>query len=383
MSSKETGELDLAHASETNGGTAAHEAKTAPEAGVSENPAQNSPHPPETPPEDAGETEKEPGAENEDVSENAEDGGDEKDSEDKESAGDREGAANKEDSENAEDAENTEDSEDAEEAGDEEDSENEEEAGDGEGSEGGVMTLGDHLRDLRSCLFKSFLWLIAGFCICYPFHEELFALLFAPLIAVMPEGAKLVYLSPPEAFFTYMKIAVVAGLFLTSPMVFYHLWAFIAPGLYREEKMRILPAAFFSAFFFVSGGLFCYFVVFEVAFKFFMSYNKGNVQAMPAMDETLSFVLQFLLAFGVVFELPLFAFLLARIGLISADALRRFRRYAILIMVIVAAILTPPDVVSQLLMAGPLILLYEMSILIAAFFGKKRADTDAESGEND
>ncbi|MDR0826938.1 MAG: twin-arginine translocase subunit TatC [Desulfovibrio sp.] len=233
------------------------------------------------------------------------------------------------------------------------------------------MTLRDHLKDLRSCLFKSFLWLIAGFCICYPFHEELFTLLFRPLIAVLPEGGKLVYLSPPEAFFTYMKVTLAAGLFVASPMVFYHLWAFIAPGLYREEKLYILPVAFFSAFFFISGGLFCYFVVFDLAFTFFMSYNKGYVQAMPALDETLSFVLQFLLAFGVVFEMPLFAFFLSRIGIVTADSLRRFRRYAILIIVIVAAILTPPDVASQLLMAGPMILLYEIGIIIAALFGKK------------
>jgi sec-independent protein translocase protein TatC len=245
------------------------------------------------------------------------------------------------------------------------------------------MTLRDHLVELRSRLFKSFLWLIAGFCLCWPWNEELFALLLAPLAAVMPEGVKFVYLSPPEAFFVYIKVCLAAGFFLTSPMVFYQVWAFIAPGLYKEEKLFILPAALSSAVFFLCGALFCRFVVFDAAFRFFMSYNRGPVQAMLGMEETFGFALQFLLAFGAIFELPLFIFFLSRLGLVTADMLRRFRRYAVLAAVIIGAVLTPPDVISQLLMAGPLILLYEIGIVIALLFGKKKREVDDAAEQDD
>lgn len=245
------------------------------------------------------------------------------------------------------------------------------------------MSLRDHLRDLRKRLLRAFLFMLAGFIICYPFAEEIFAFLFAPLMHAMPETSKLIFTSPPEAFFTFLKVAFVAGIFVSSPLVFYQIWAFVAPGLYKEEKLYIVPVALSSAVFFISGGAFCYYVAFPFAFEFFMSFNKGLIQAMPALSETLSFVLQLLLAFGVVFELPLFIFFLARLGIVTADMMRRFRRYALLVNVIVAAILTPPDVMSQMLMAGPLLLLYELSILIAVIFGKKKKKTADEEEEDE
>lgn len=245
------------------------------------------------------------------------------------------------------------------------------------------MTLRDHLNELRKRLLRAFLFALAGFFVCWPFAEtHIFPFLFEPLVHVMPEGSKLIFTSPPEAFFTYLKIAFVSGIFVTCPFVFYQVWAFIAPGLYKEEKFYILPIAVFSAVFFTCGGAFCYYVVFDFIFSFFMSYNQGAVQAMPKLNETLSFVLQLLLAFGLVFELPLFVFFLARLGIITAERLRKFRRYAVLVAVIVGAILTPPDVVSQLLMAGPLIVLYEFSILIAAAFGRKK-ETPPPDAEED
>lgn len=271
------------------------------------------------------------------------------------------------------------------EGSDEEEEEEEEEEEDS--GLGRPMSLRDHLTELRKRITWAFIWAIVGFIICYPFAEELFRLLLAPLTRVLPSAGHLIFTSPPEAFFTYMKVAFVAGVFLTSPLVFYQIWAFIAPGLYREEKVHILPIAFFSALFFILGGAFCYFITFPFAFEFFMSFSTDVIVAMPALNESLSFVLQLLLAFGLVFELPLFVFFLSRLGLVTADMMRKFRRYAILANVIVAAILTPPDVMSQLLMAGPLILLYELSILIAAVFGKKKEkpadDNDEEEEENE
>lgn len=245
------------------------------------------------------------------------------------------------------------------------------------------MSLRDHLRDLRKRVLRAFLFMLAGFLICYPFAERLFGLLVEPLVKAMPKTSTFIFTNPPEAFFTYLKVAFVAGIFLASPLVFYQIWAFIAPGLYKEEKLYIIPVAFCSALFFTLGGAFCYFIGLPFVFEFFMSYNTGLIQAMPSLKETLSFVLQLLLAFGLVFELPLFIFFLSRLGIVTADMMRRFRRYSVLVNIIVAAILTPPDVMSQLLMAGPLIILYEISIIIAAVFGKKKPVERADEDEDD
>jgi len=266
---------------------------------------------------------------------------------------------------------------------DEEDDDDEEEEEEEE-NEVQPMTLRDHLLELRKRLMRAFLIMVAGFLICWPFAEShIFPFLFEPLVRSMPEGGTLIFTSPPEAFFTYMKISFVAGIFLTSPMVFYQFWAFIAPGLYKEEKVYILPVALASALFFVLGAAFCYYVVFDFIFSFFMSYNQGFVQAMPKLNESLTFVLQLLLAFGIVFELPLVIFFLARLGIVTADMLRSFRRYAILLSFIVSALLTPPDVLSLFLMAGPVMLLYEISILIVAAFGKKKKEEPAPEKDQD
>ena len=276
-----------------------------------------------------------------------------------------------------EDPEDTDDDDSEEEYGEEEDDIED----DGEGAKDRPMTLRGHLSELRKRVLRSFLIMILGFLVCWPFAEShIFPFLFEPLVRYMPEGGTLIFTSPPEAFFTYMKIAFVSGIFLTSPLVFYQIWAFIAPGLYKEEKIYILPIAFFSALFFILGAAFCYYVVFDFIFAFFMSYNQGFVQAMPKLNESLSFVLQLLLAFGLVFQLPLFIFFLARLGLVTAEKMRSFRRYAVLLAFIVSALLTPPDVLSLFLMAGPIMVLYEISILIVAAFGKKKKE-EAPPGE--
>ena len=175
-----------------------------------------------------------------------------------------------------------------------------------------------------------------------------------------------------------MKVAFVAGVFVACPFLFYQIWAFIAPGLYEEEKKYIIPLALSSALFFILGGVFCYFGVFPFAFEFFMSYSTDNIVAMLSIDEYLSFALKMVLAFGLIFEMPLFSFFLARMGLITAQKMREVRKYAILAIFVVAAILTPPDVVSQLLMAMPMLLLYEISILVAAAFGRKKKEKKEE-----
>lgn len=246
------------------------------------------------------------------------------------------------------------------------------------------MTLLDHLNELRIRLVRALIAMALGFFVCYSFAGELFEALMSPLVKVMPKESKLIFTALPEAFFVYMQVAFVAGLFLVSPYLFYQLWAFVAPGLYEEEKKGAIPMALVSAFFFLSGATFCFFVVFPYAFEFFMGFTTEHIIPMPSLSEYLGFALKMLLAFGLIFEMPLFAFFLARMGLVTADMMRKFRKYAILAIFIVAAILTPPDVFSQLLMATPMLILYELSIYVAVIFGRKpepEEDATDEDGE--
>lgn len=263
-----------------------------------------------------------------------------------------------------------------------EDEEDEEEDKEEEESEPKPMTLRDHLRELRKRLFRAFLCVLGGFFVGYPFAKDIFKILVLPLKKSMHENSHFIFTSPGEAFLTYMKVAFVAGFFATSPLIFYQIWSFIAPGLYKEEKRYVLPLAFFSALFFICGGAFCYFVVFPVAFEFFMGFSDGEILGMPSLRESLNFILRMLFAFGLVFELPLFVFFLARMGLVTAPMMRRFRRYAVLVNVIVAAVLTPPDITSQMLMAGPLLVLYEVGIIIAAVFGRQKPKEDEGESED-
>ncbi|MGE9985747.1 twin-arginine translocase subunit TatC [Desulfovibrio sp. SGI.169] len=244
------------------------------------------------------------------------------------------------------------------------------------------MGLMDHLSELRARLVRCCIAVGLGFLVCWSVVDPIFNALVNPLLAVLPPGSHAQYTTLPEGFFTRMYIAFVAGVFVTSPVVFYQIWSFIAPGLYDEEKRHIIPVAILSALFFVAGGAFCYLVVFPYAFSFFVSFSTSEIVVMPKISDYLGFVLKLILAFGLIFEMPLFALFLSRMGLITATLMRSTRRYAVLGIFIVAAILTPPDVVSQLLMAGPMLLLYEVSILVAAAFGRKKpAPENVETGD--
>ncbi len=244
------------------------------------------------------------------------------------------------------------------------------------------MPLLEHINELRSRLVRCFIATALGFVACYGVADILFAELMKPLTLALPENSHLIFTALPEAFFTYLRVAFVAGLFLASPVLFYQIWAFIAPGLYEEEKRYAIPLAFFSATFFIGGAAFCFFVVFPFAFKFFMGFATTEIIPMPSVGDYLGFSLKLLIAFGLIFEMPLFTFFLARMGIVTPALMRRGRRYAILCIFITAAILTPPDVVSQLLMAGPMFLLYEFSILIAVAFGRKKRKIEPEDADN-
>ena len=238
-----------------------------------------------------------------------------------------------------------------------------------------------HLEELRKRLVSISIGVGAGFVICYIFSEQLFQLLILPLKTVLPEGDKLIFTNLPEMFLTYLKVSLIAGVLLSSPFIFYQLWLFIAPGLYQREKKYILPFVIFSTILFVGGSLFGYFVVFPFGFKFFIGFSNEYVKALPSVKQYFSFSIKLLFAFGVVFELPVVVFFLAKMGVVTPELMKKKRKYAILMTFVAAAILTPPDVITQCMMAGPLIVLYEVGIILARIARKKAPEkTENEEG---
>lgn len=237
----------------------------------------------------------------------------------------------------------------------------------------------EHLDELRRRLIICFVAAGVGFVACYGFKEKLFELLLRPLLAVMKPGDTLIFTGLAEAFFTYLKVSFLAGILLATPVIAYQFWMFVAPGLYDRERRMMLPVVFLSSLFFIGGALFGYFVVFPFGFQFFMGFATEWIKPMPSMKEYLAFSSKLLFAFGLVFELPLVITFLAKLGLVSVDFLKKNRKYATLLFFIVAAILTPPDVITQTMMALPLMFLYEISILGAKIFGRSKNDADAES----
>jgi sec-independent protein translocase protein TatC len=241
-----------------------------------------------------------------------------------------------------------------------------------------TMPLLGHLEELRSRLIKALLAIAVAFVPAYYFAGVLFQFLTQPLQQSAPDPVTLIGTSPAEAFFTKLKVSFIASVFTASPVVFHQIWQFVAPGLYEHERRYVLPFVFFATFFFLAGAWFCHAIVLPVSYAFFLEqYESISVQATLRISEYLTFTARMLLAFGVTFELPVFAFFFARIGLITHQALLGFFRYAIVLIFIVAAVLTPsPDVASQLLLAGPLLLLYGLSIGVAYLFGKKPTATE-------
>jgi sec-independent protein translocase protein TatC len=195
-------------------------------------------------------------------------------------------------------------------------------------------------------------------------------------------NAKMIFTGLPEAFFTYLKVSLLAGIILATPVLFYQFWMFVSPGLYRNEKKYLLPVVILSLFFFVIGASFGYFIVFPYGFQFFLGFATDTIQAMPSMKEYLSFASKMLLAFGFVFELPLVLTFMARMGLVTVPFLKKNRKYALLLFFVGAALITPPDVITQIMMALPLMVLYEISIIGARIFGRKPIqDVDEKEDE--
>jgi sec-independent protein translocase protein TatC len=233
------------------------------------------------------------------------------------------------------------------------------------------QTFIEHLEDLRKRLIISLIAVGIGFIICYIFSKEIFEFLMMPLQRALPSGATMIFTTPAEAFFTYMKVGLLAGVFVASPIVLYQLWLFVAPALYSHEKRYVIPFVCSSTILFVGGAAFGYFIVFPIFAKFFMHFATDFIQPAPRLKESFSFCAMLLLTFGLTFELPIFILFLSKLGVIDARMLARNRKYVIIIIFIVAAVLTPPDIISQLMMAVPLVALYEVSIWLARIFGRR------------
>ncbi len=248
------------------------------------------------------------------------------------------------------------------------------------------MPLLEHLKELRSRLIWVFAWAMVGCFICLAFAQPIWNALVEPMNAALESSGRgtMAITEPLEGFMTYLKVAGLAGIALVSPLIFHQLWSFIAPGLYPKEKNTVMPLVITSTVLFLTGAAFGYFVIFDFAFPFFLEVTAEldeDVQAVLSISSYLSLVTKMLVAFGLAFQLPVVCYFLARIGLVDHKDLIAAFRYAIVGMFVVSALITPPDVFSQLLMAGPLILLYGVGTLVAYFFSTKGQDEEDEEDE--
>ena len=236
--------------------------------------------------------------------------------------------------------------------------------------QGGLIDL---LEALRARLIRSVIAIAVGFAGSYAFKEKIFDILVSPLTQRLCDGCTMIYTSLPEAFFTYLKAALLCGIMLASPVVLYQIWTLVVPSLNRRHRHLLIPVVLLSTLFFTGGACFGYFMVFPFGFDFFMSFASETLRPMLSMKDYLGFAAKLLLAFGLVFEMPLAISFLARLGVVDATFLGKHRKYALLLFFVTAAILTPPDLFTQVMMAVPMILLYELSILGARIFGRHKA----------
>ena len=242
---------------------------------------------------------------------------------------------------------------------------------------GGRMSFLDHLDELRRRIIYAVVALLVGFVISFFFIGDIFDFIMRPLQAMLPPGGTLVYTDPSEAFVLNIKIALIAGLMLSSPIVALQVWLFVAPGLYAHEKKWAIPFVAMTTFFFITGAAFSHYVVFPLTWTFFVSFTNDILTFMPRIEPAFSLYLRLLLAFGVVFQLPTVVLFLARMGVVSARFLIQNFKYALLLMVIAADVITPDGGgVSLVAMSGPMILLYGLSIILAWLFGKKSPTID-------
>ena len=236
-----------------------------------------------------------------------------------------------------------------------------------------------HLIELRARLLNSVVALLLVFICLFPWASDLYALLAQPLLAKLPQGGQMIATDVTTPFFVPLKVAMMAAFIITLPYILYQVWRFVAPGLYAHEKRLVVPLIVASTVLFFCGMSFAYFVVFPVVFGFITAAAPQGVAVMPDIDKYLSFVLAMFMAFGITFQVPVAVVLLVRMGIVTVEKLREVRPYVVVGAFVVGAILTPPDVVSQFMLAMPLWLLYEAGIVVAAWVGSgKVQETGAQ-----
>jgi len=238
------------------------------------------------------------------------------------------------------------------------------------------MPFLEHLEELRWRLVKAVVSIVIASIVIYFFSDIILKLLIAPFNSAVatlsrPEAQKLIFLTPTGGFMIRIKLSVFCGFLIALPIIFYQIWQFVMPGLLDKEKKYVPVIVFFSTVCFMAGALFCYFVVLRFGLRFLIGFETQDLVATISVNEYLQFITMLILVFGLIFELPILSFFLTKIGLVTPGFLRNYRRHGIVVMVILSAIITPPDIFTQLLLAGPLVLLYEMSIWVSHFALKK------------
>jgi len=240
-----------------------------------------------------------------------------------------------------------------------------------------------HLTELRSRLTKSIIYLFIFFLVCYFFSENIYNFLVAPYAEAVKDdeiNRRMIFTALHETFITYLKVAFFAAMFITSPIILTQIWKFVAPGLYKNEKMALLPYLIATPVLFLLGGMLVYYLIMPLAIKFFLSFETtGHISSLPIqleakVNEYLSLIMRLIFAFGISFQLPILLSLLARVGFVDSEYLKKRRKYVIVIIFAIAALLTPPDPITQIGLGIPLLILYELSILTVKIIEKKKQD---------
>ena len=238
--------------------------------------------------------------------------------------------------------------------------------------------LKPHIADLRKRLTISTITVVVMFFACFSFYEPILEWMMAPVKHALPAGTSMIAVEIQETFFTAMKVAFFAGFIISLPVIFWQLWLFLAPGLYDHEKKLVVPFVFFATLMFLLGASFAYYIVVPIGFDFLIAFGNSVVSVLPSIGKYVGFFTKLMIGFGIAFELPVITFFLAKIGLVNDQMLKDFFRYAVVLIFIVAAVLTPPDVISQVLMAAPLLILYGVSIYIAKVFNPAQKEEEEE-----
>lgn len=245
---------------------------------------------------------------------------------------------------------------------------------------GEMPPLMAHLLELKRRLAIVIVVYVLGVLVLMNFSEPVFAFMSAPIRAALPEGTPLVFLNAPDVFFTYLKIALVLSLFATAPITFYQFWAFVAPGLYQNERKAFLGYFLTSLVLLMAGAAFAFYVVFPLIFEFFLGFSTELIQAMPAVKEYLTLALKLLFAFGLSFQIPIIILVMVQLDFMDVESLANKRRYVFVWAFIVAAVLTPPDIISQVLLALPMMILFEAGLIAARILLRKQAAELSEKG---